>query len=250
MYHMNDYLEQQWLTRIAERRIEELHKTTRHRFYRALRPLFDPGLTPYITSFSADGDVLSQWRAYSEDGTGFAIGFNTEYLKKALDITTLGLVPLAKTMLSQVIYEQKEQEGLLDRIIDLCFQKHLSQEKVRIDWRGLCLSMLWSASMICKNPKFSEEREWRIVLTPSELTPQRLPGLDESKPEFRSANGRITPYFKLSLAAVPDVMPITEVVFGPKNAIRENEKTVPLLLDKYQYGAKDIKPRVSAASYR
>ena len=29
----------------------------------------------FVSCFSADGDVLSQWRAYADDGHGFAIGF-------------------------------------------------------------------------------------------------------------------------------------------------------------------------------
>lgn len=37
---------------------------------------------PMLCSFSTDGDVLSQWRAYSENGKGVAIGFSTKELKK------------------------------------------------------------------------------------------------------------------------------------------------------------------------
>ncbi|WP_416152053.1 DUF2971 domain-containing protein [Pseudomonas sp. Bout1] len=34
------------------------------------------------TCFSKAGDVLSQWRAYADDGQGYAIGFDSKLLKK------------------------------------------------------------------------------------------------------------------------------------------------------------------------
>src|ERR1019366_7397755 len=34
-----------------------------------------------VACFSEDGDVLSQWRAYADDGHGFAIGFDTTQLR-------------------------------------------------------------------------------------------------------------------------------------------------------------------------
>ena len=39
-------------------------------------------ILPFICCFSADGDVLSQWRAYADDGVGVAIGFATHSLEK------------------------------------------------------------------------------------------------------------------------------------------------------------------------
>ena len=36
----------------------------------------------YILCFSKNRDQLSQWRAYSDDGTGFSIGFDRKQLEK------------------------------------------------------------------------------------------------------------------------------------------------------------------------
>lgn len=33
-----------------------------------------------ISSYSLDPDVLSQWRAYADDGRGFAIGFSSNLI--------------------------------------------------------------------------------------------------------------------------------------------------------------------------
>ena len=35
----------------------------------------------YCCSFSTDGDELGQWRAYADDGRGFALGFNAKLLE-------------------------------------------------------------------------------------------------------------------------------------------------------------------------
>jgi len=37
---------------------------------------------PLIACLSKDGDVLSQWRAYADDGAGVALGLDTALLKK------------------------------------------------------------------------------------------------------------------------------------------------------------------------
>jgi Protein of unknown function (DUF2971) len=37
----------------------------------------------FICCFSADGDDLGQWRAYADNGQGFALGFDTESLEGA-----------------------------------------------------------------------------------------------------------------------------------------------------------------------
>lgn len=38
----------------------------------------------YVACFSEHGDLLSQWRAYGQDGEGISIGFDCEYLFKCL----------------------------------------------------------------------------------------------------------------------------------------------------------------------
>ncbi|MHB1856482.1 MAG: DUF2971 domain-containing protein, partial [Acidobacteriaceae bacterium] len=42
----------------------------------------------FVCSFSQCGDDLGQWRAYADDGRGYALGFCTERLKKAFEPAT------------------------------------------------------------------------------------------------------------------------------------------------------------------
>lgn len=39
-------------------------------------------LSSFVSCFSTDGDSLSQWRAYADDGRGFAIGFRVSELRR------------------------------------------------------------------------------------------------------------------------------------------------------------------------
>lgn len=53
----------------------------------------------YFCCFSENSDLLSQWRAYGNDGQGVAIGFNAELLSRIDDMNNYDFV--------KVIYNQK-----------------------------------------------------------------------------------------------------------------------------------------------
>jgi hypothetical protein len=44
--------------------------------------VFGARLASFVACFSTDGDSLSQWRAYADDGRGFAIGFIAQQLRR------------------------------------------------------------------------------------------------------------------------------------------------------------------------
>lgn len=46
----------------------------------------DGDLLPLIASFSKNGDLLSQWRAYADDAKGFSIGFCKNTISNTLPI--------------------------------------------------------------------------------------------------------------------------------------------------------------------
>ena len=47
----------------------------------------------YVTCFSYQNDLLSQWRGYADDGRGAAIGFDLDVLKEA------GLNPITPVLI-------------------------------------------------------------------------------------------------------------------------------------------------------
>src|SRR6266481_7110439 len=44
-------------------------------------PIIPQALSLHVGSFSAKGDSLSQWRAYTQNGIGFSLGFDEAYLQ-------------------------------------------------------------------------------------------------------------------------------------------------------------------------
>lgn len=68
---------------------------------------------PFITCFCEDGDLLSQWRGYSDQGDGFAVGFSLAWL--------LSLKP--KWPLIKVIYDREQQVDLILRALQLASEE-------------------------------------------------------------------------------------------------------------------------------
>ena len=63
-----------------------------------------------VCSFSADGDVLSQWRAYGENASGFSIGFSDAFLRSVCNNLSFWLVP--------VLYEEEQQRTLIRTLLE------------------------------------------------------------------------------------------------------------------------------------
>lgn len=61
-----------------------------------------PNTLPLIACFSKNGDLLSQWRAYAEDGKGFSIGFNSNAVYHGLGVN-----------LNSVVYQEEKQYTLI-----------------------------------------------------------------------------------------------------------------------------------------
>ena len=92
--------------------------------------------SPYLACFSSEGDLLSQWRAYANDGAGFAIGFSKDAIKRQCDDG--GKAAGVGVSLQQVSYDASQSSDRLRATI----QSYLTHPNVA-DWRkntlvGLC----------------------------------------------------------------------------------------------------------------
>jgi hypothetical protein len=72
----------------------------------------------FICCFSADGDDLGQWRAYADDGQGFALGFDTSLLEDVF--TKKKGKPIEQHSTFHVTYDDQEltriQAAFVDRV--------------------------------------------------------------------------------------------------------------------------------------
>jgi hypothetical protein len=251
---MNDYMEHRWLIEKARDRIDDLScDSDNAEPYISIDNFLSSSNFPYIFSLSSKGDLLSQWRAYSDDGAGFAVGFSSKYFLEQFETLKGNRFSLR---LSEVEYDENKQLEFINQ----CIQSYMDQidNTEPIDEEILAYdaaSNIENFAAVCKNSGFIEEGEWRIVLIPSMTgwTPggnvpmlPALYNLATSEISFRVGGNRVIPFFKFSFT--PDA--ITEIYLGPKNYARENNYPLLLFLQNQGFNLGKIKINNSAATYR
>jgi hypothetical protein len=159
---------------------------------------------PYVACFSEHGDQLSQWRGYGWDRYTMSLGFSATALLSGLNGWNsphpIRLVPVA--------YEVAQGRALFeDVILRGGTPRYIGSGSSRLWTEGDILD----AAMACKHPKFSEEAEWRII-----VSTRSLGGSPPQRPDdFRVKDGILLPYFKILLCSEGDVPPLKEVLFFP-----------------------------------
>jgi hypothetical protein len=71
----------------------------------------------FICCFSADGDDLGQWRAYADNGQGFALGFDTRSLEDAF--TKKKGKPIKQHSTFHVTYDDQELTRIQTALVDM-----------------------------------------------------------------------------------------------------------------------------------
>ncbi|SFJ70305.1 Protein of unknown function [Bosea sp. OK403] len=200
------------------------------------------GLSSYAACFSEDGDVLSQWRAYGSDGMGFAIGFEPRELGALCDGGTGSL----KRMIYGGVAEEQIITDYFGKIvraltpIEGAFARYGYPSMTFDAWLQLRMSeFLHEVAFECKHPAFHEEREWRILASGGDI-------------RFRASNNRIAPYKSLDMSSsvTPSLMPVKQIVIGPRADKVESLKALTFLSDALGYGHSGIAIRYSSAPYR
>ena len=101
---------------------------------------------------------------------------------------------------------------------------------------GECLTEL---AFYSKHDSFKEEDEWRIYASSADL-------------EFRVSQGRIIPYTTVDMSSRKDeeLMPIEEIILGPRNNRLDAERVLMYMASEYGYGHGGISIYPSKAPYR
>lgn len=172
-------------------------------------------MSSFIAAFSKDSDSLSQWRAYADDGRGYAIGFRSSALRR---------LPI---QLLEVCYDFDQQIREMLITVSAIFLEWLDKGRdFNQPWfRERCLSLAMS-SIAFKNPAWRDEHEvrcqhvvsvdisdagWLLRDDGGESEGQTVPGVPI---EFHVRNGSIVPFIDLPFDPARD--PIAEIVMGPK----------------------------------
>jgi hypothetical protein len=199
--------------------LERIIKTT------AEEPALSPHLPSwwFVTCFSKDKDDLSQWRAYSGSGNGYAIGF----VAGRLMLPSHALVrvnydgashkTLAATVATTTL--QFIREGLEKRNDDSPDVREAWVTEFLADW-NLRLGFL---GPVVKDPSFRSENEYRIV--------HQLQWAELHKLRFRQGPTLMSRHLPL----VFQFLPLAEVMLGPSHRHREISR-VSILTFMQQHG--------------
>ncbi len=196
----------------------------------------------YATSFTANGDLLSQWRGYGLSGGGYAIGFDAARL-----VSPPSPYPQPDRFLNRVIYEEETQLRVLRATADKMLELFATVDPSSPEMTGARARLFAALGEVVgfvfsfKDPAWAEEQEWRSVYV---LPEDELDGVD-----FRPDSGIAVPYVTLAMGADPDGrLPIREIVQGPRLDNETGVRSLELLLASNGYS--DVEITVSSVPLR
>ena len=187
----------------------------------------------YITSFSENGDSLSQWRAYCNQG-GYSLGFEGIQLS-ALRAELFPCIYLTEPEIRNVFefYLRSKVTKALEGFMSNGYEGQSREESVSMLHNNLTdrINPLYAGdihnmSTIMKDATFSEEREWRLIGKNGTMgkVESFLSPLIES---YRISNNLLTPYTVFQF----DELPLKEVVVGPTRFGHLAERSIKRLLN-------------------
>lgn len=251
-YSVNDTYECRWISRHVREVIRGM-KGKREIgvdsiFARLLGGLDEGFNIPYMASFSGKEDVLSQWRAYADDGRGVAIGFNPNAFELKFRAPNSGGELEWSRGIAKVVYGHDEQRVEVKEILERVVEYYKPSERIEFELYHEAYCDLAQLAPVYKNPAFIEEDEWRIIYIPEMMygDPKARVTPQSSKMCSRSTGSNISFYFQLPFVTSGDIKPINEVIMGPKCEV--SYEKMGMLLDYLGYG--QVPLGRSKATYR
>ena len=182
-------------------------------------------------------DILSQWRAYADDGAGIAIGFAKEHFQETEEAFKKQLTKpggVSGYSLNKIIYDKESQLESLAPIwnkVEKCISEgaleisssrqsliiqappHAQERNERIQKAYMNLRFaaisLTTSLFLFKTDAFSEEKEWRLISYMNKSA--------DDPCSYFSRGDRIVPFRSYPLDQIK-TPPITQIIKGPKKS--------------------------------
>ena len=216
--------------------------------------------TVFITSFSAKGDSISQWRAYSGPSGGFSVGFKSGYLRAIGEEFLRGREDrfMTSDVLIRCEYYEGDKKTLFQRQVGSAVAAYITQAsskpgpeatgKSKIAQRLQPIAMAHFAPLSIyiaklKHAGFSDESEWRLGF---HLMPNSIP----SDVSIRPGKSTLVPYLEIPLS-VPEpfsAIGIDQIIVGPCPHPEESRKSVEMFLNRS--GFRGVQVKNSVIPYR
>ena len=235
----------------------------------------DGSIATFALCLSEEGDLLSQWRGYADDGKGICLGLNVEEILKFVGISSVSGFSLEK-----VEYLSKEQidewvknvanqmlgivEIILGAIEEGNIQYYSAKEFDEDIFNTIYYNILSEVeeSIKFKTEGFKEEKEWRFFIKNSlnkdDIKGKKITSIGTlgegarrktskyvaDNVEFNIKENDMVPFVSLKFEKFHNNL-INQVICGPNNKIRE--KDLELFLRKY--GSRNCKGRKTNITY-
>jgi len=174
---------------------------------------------PFLACFSLEPDLLGQWRAYADDGRGFALGFGARALQRELPATFL-----------RVLYDRELQVKEMMAAIVSIFLRHQEHDDANHATFFEDCVLLATFMTAFKHPAFLDEKEVRAVhvvnIRPHGklakfVDPGGIHHRDQNAPgnpvQFQVRNNHLVAFTDASFGDPGDGNPLEQLVLGPQN---------------------------------
>jgi hypothetical protein len=190
----------------------------------------------YLTCFSKQRNVLSQWRAYSNFGTGYSLGFDsTRLIANVNGFHLLRVEYCLEGQRARILSFFRSLTSLIKEYPPVKFEKHIFE----------CIEEVFLTFIVSfKSPAYSEEEEWRLVRLHS--TGTLAPDLD-----FRASRGKIVPHVAVAAhEGDKTLLPLVSVTVGPGADAPRAEKSIKQALQKVGYSTDAVRVISSNIPFR
>ncbi len=233
--HARDIISKETLKRLESSSDEE--KTFLEQFIEWLKRFSTTPYHLFVVALTEEGNLLSQWRSYTPHGKGVSIGFEPKALIRKIKSQNFKI--------GKCLYLASEQKALMSDLLDrmlITFHNekqsynssrfHPSQKYFGImeKFQGDILQVF----SIIKHPKFSEEKEWRLV------SPY-FPKYTVKEIKFREGASMLVSYIEVDLGDIKDGETLfEEVYFGPTPHVNLSMSTLSSYLSNKKVCNKTI----------
>lgn len=249
-YYMDDYMEHRLICKKAVAKLDELRAGGKSKLFcdKVNEYMRELPLHPYVTCFSRLSDSLSQWRAFSDDGAGFAIGFSMDNLRErcgeysnndrllTLESVEYDAIEHDKTLTATI-------EQMMVRFVDEPGVVGLSRDNLFSVFTAYLNIMRLAAK--CKNDAFKDESECRIVCTQTIEAEEVAKDKRISELLFRVKGKQIIPYYTFMFKPAD----VTTIMLGPRNQGDDVQYAIRRILRDKEYGSCRVELAPSNATY-
>lgn len=215
----------------------------------------------YVSCFSKEGDMLSQWRAYANQGKGVSIGFDLNNFESSVHQLLTG---------SQVLYDEELQLKSIENIMKIIIN-NFEEIKEKVNWDDYGYERMVQLTIIdfleaiiptYKSMSFSEEKEFRFQYNVDGNVVKK----EYEEIHFRTTESMLVPYIILDSAYkrykrdlendgheiehsfLIKNLPIKEIIIGYSLDFELTKISIEELLEKYEY--KNVEIKKSLIPYR